>query len=129
MPLPGPDPVEQMSWMIGLLLAAIEDAATAASRLAHPHPRAAVRRSARRVPTALRPTSDWAGVRPPRTSSSGHNTPGTGFVVKRVASELPDSWRHRLDDEQVATLRRVLGVVPGPTWTDRDFIRDGTPEA
>ena len=37
-PLPGPEPVEQMSWMIGLLLAAIEDAAVPQSRLAHPHP-------------------------------------------------------------------------------------------
>ena len=52
-----------------------------------------------------------------------HNTPGSGFVVKRVASELSDVWQQRLDDDQLATLRRVLAWFPITSWTDRDFER------
>ena len=51
----------------------------------------------------------------------GHNTPGSGFVVKRVASELPDAWRTRLDADEVSTLRRGLARFPITTFTDADF--------
>jgi hypothetical protein len=40
-----------------------------------------------------------------------------------VASELSDVWQHRLDDDQLATLRRVLAWFPITSWTDRDFER------
>ena len=30
------------------------------------------------------------------------DTPGTGYATKRVASDLPDQWKRRLDDEQLA---------------------------
>ena len=50
-----------------------------------------------------------------------HNTPGTGFTVKRVASELSDSWQRRLDGDQVATLRRVLAWFPITSWADWAF--------
>ncbi len=46
-------------------------------------------------------------------------------MVKRVASELTDSWQRRLDDGQLATLRRVLSWFPITTWSDRDFVRSG----
>jgi hypothetical protein len=42
-------------------------------------------------------------------------------VIKRVASELPNSWQHRLTKEQVATLRRVLSWFPITTFGDEDF--------
>ena len=54
------------------------------------------------------------------------NAPGEKFAVRRVASELSDSWQQRLDDDQLATLRRVLGRFPITTWTDADFERTGT---
>ena len=52
-----------------------------------------------------------------------HNAPGSGFTVHRIASEVSDSWRSRLDDSQLRTLRRVLGRFPISTWTDQDFER------
>ena len=65
------------------------------------------------------------GVGPPGPDPvermSWHNTPGSGFVVKRVASELPDAWRTRLDADEVSTLRRVLARFPITTFTDADF--------
>ncbi len=127
-PLPGPEPVEQMSWMIGLLLAAIEDAASR-------HPDWHIRTHEQLCadpPAEFRTLAEDLGLGWGENAEDflvRHNTPGTGFAVKRVASELPDSWRHRLDDDQVATLRRVLEWFPISRWTDEDFIRGGTPEA
>ncbi|MBV8463315.1 MAG: hypothetical protein JO368_08480, partial [Acidimicrobiales bacterium] len=51
------------------------------------------------------------------------NTPGTGFQLKRVASEMSDSWRQRLDDHQLEVLRDTLAKFPIAMWTDRDFDR------
>jgi hypothetical protein len=125
-PPPGPDPVERMSWMIALLLAAIEDVSTR-------HPDWPIR-------THEQLCADPAGEFRRLSADVGlvwgeraedflvqHNTPGSGFAVKRVASELPDSWRRRLDDHQVATLRRVLGWFPVTRWTDQDFVRGDGP--
>jgi len=42
-------------------------------------------------------------------------------VIKRVASELSDSWQHRLSPEHLATLRRVLAWFPITSWSDSDF--------
>ncbi len=124
-PLPGPDPIERMSWRIGLLVAAIEDA-----RSRHPewhlrtHEQLCIDPPAefRRLYADL--GLDWG--EPSEAFLSGHNTPGSGFAVNRVASELSDSWQRRLDDEQLATLRRVLAWFPITTWTDDDFVRDRT---
>ena len=52
-----------------------------------------------------------------------HNTPGRGFAVKRIAAEMPNSWESRLDDDQLATLRRVLAWFPITTWTEADLER------
>jgi hypothetical protein len=37
---------------------------------------------------------------------------GTPYRTQRRAEEQPDRWRDRLDDEQVATIRAVLGRFP-----------------
>jgi hypothetical protein len=124
-PLPGRDPVERMSWRIGLLTAAIEEAAS------H-HPEWHLRTHER---LCSDPTSefrqlyadlhlDWS-----ETSQSfleDHNAPGSGFVINRVASELSDSWRERLDDTQLAALRGALDLFPISTWSGSDFTRTGT---
>ncbi len=125
-PLPGPDPVERISWRIGLLVAALEDA-----RARHPEWHVRHHEELCTDPVAefqklyTELGLDW------RDDSAefleDHNTPGSGFVVKRVASELSDSWQHRLDDGQLATLRRVLAWFPITSWTDRDFERQLDP--
>ena len=122
---PGNDPIERMSWRIGLLVAAIEQAA---SRNPGWHLRTHEQLCTDPVAEFQRLYADLGLVwgEPVQEFLEGHNAPGTGFVVKRVASELSDSWQRRLDDDQVATLRRVLGQFPISTWGDRDFERRGT---
>ena len=125
-PLPGADPIERMSWMIGLLLAVIEDTSAR-----HPdwHVRTHEQLCADPIAEFRRLFADL-GLHWGKASEEflrDHNTPGSGFMVKRVASELPDSWQRRLDDAQVATLRRVLGWFPLTTWSDQDFVRSANP--
>ena len=52
-----------------------------------------------------------------------NDTPGEGFATKRVAADVVDSWQRRLDDAQLATLRRVLATFPITTWSDGDLER------
>jgi hypothetical protein len=119
-PLPGPDPIERMSWRIGLLIAAVEDA-----RSRHPEWHFRIHEQLCTDPTGefrrLYGELDLPWGEAAQEFLDDHNTPGSGFVVKRVASELSDSWQRRLDTDQVATLRRVLAWFPITTWTDRDF--------
>ena len=121
-PQPGDDPIEKMSWRIGLLVAALEEAMTR-------HPEWQVRTheqlctdSVATFRTLFADLSlEWSDAT--EQFLVDNDTPGEGFVTKRVASELSDSWQHRLDDEQLATLRRVLGWFPITTWGDADFER------
>ncbi len=119
-PLPGPDPIERISWRIGLLTAVLEEAAAG-------HPEWHVRSHEQLCtdpPAEFQKLYAELGLEwgePSAQFLDEHNTPGPGFVVKRVASELSDSWRRRLDDDQVATLRRVLAWFPITSWTDRDL--------
>jgi len=126
-PLPGPDPIEQMSWRIGLLTAALEDAMSRnPGWLAREH-----------EALCNDPTGEFRNV----YSELGlewtvdtdnylrdHDTPGTGFAVNRVAAGLSESWHSRLDGDQVATLRRVLAWFPISRWTDADFEPTATGE-
>ena len=43
---------------------------------------------------------------------------GEGFATARVASELVDGWRTRLDDAEVELIRGVLGAFPTAALTD-----------
>jgi Sulfotransferase family len=119
-PLPGPDPVERMCWRIGLLLAALEESTNRHPewhRRSHEHLCEDPDVEFRRLYDELGLT--W-------TAEVGKfledkNTPGTGFQLKRVASELSDSWRDRLDEHHLDVLRETLALFPITTWTDRDF--------
>jgi hypothetical protein len=126
-PLPGPDPVEQMSWRIGLLLAALEEAMArnpswhvwTHEQLCEDPPQ-----QFRKLYADL--DLPWSDVTDQWLLD--HDTPGEGFVVNRVASELSGSWQRKLDAAQVATLRRVLAWFPISTWTDADFVPTGGPD-
>ncbi len=121
-PLPGDDPVERMSWRIGLLTAALEEA-TARNPGWHVrvHEDLCVD-SIERFRT-LYDELDLEWTDQTALYLRQHDTPGQGFFVRRVASELSDSWQRRLDDGQLATLRRVLAWFPINHWSDADFER------
>jgi hypothetical protein len=121
-PLPGPDPIERMSWRIGLLTAALEESAAR-------HPEWHVRTH---ESLCVDPIVEFGqlyrhlGLRWTENTVTylhDHNAPGEGFRVIRVAAEQADSWHRRLDDDQLATLRRVLGRFPISTWSDGDYER------
>ncbi len=122
-PLPGPDPLDRMCWRIGLLLAALEEAVDGHPEWHH--------RTHERLcddpDRQFRSLFDDLGLT--WTDQAEHylqvkNTPGSGFELKRVASELSDSWRSRLDARQVDVLRSTLARFPVRSWTDRDFDRE-----
>ncbi len=119
-PLPGADPVERVSWRIGLLTAAIEDSASR-----HPEWHLRTHESLCFDPVSeFRKLSAELGLGWGEASEAflaENDTPGNGYAVKRIASEQPGAWRRRLDSTQVATLRRALELFPIATWSDRDF--------
>jgi Sulfotransferase family len=121
-PLPGPDPVERMCWRIGLLLAALEESVGR-----HPEWHTRTHEQLCADPgTEFRRLCDELGLT--WSTRAGDyleekNQPGTGFQAKRVASELSDSWRDRLDDRHLEVLRETLSLFPIASWTDRDFER------
>ena len=121
-PPPGPDPIEKMSWRIGLLIAALEEA------LAR-HPDWQMRTHEQLCTDSVATFRTlFADLDLPWGDATEaylveNDAPGEGFTTRRVASELSGSWQKRLDDDQLATLRRVLGRFPISTWTDADFER------
>jgi hypothetical protein len=123
-PLPGDDPVEKMSWRIGLLVAALEEALV---RNPHWQMRTHEQLCTDSVATFRTLFDDLGLVWGEGTEQFlvENDTPGEGFVTKRVAADVVDSWQKRLDDEQLATLRRVLATFPITTWSDADFERTG----
>ena len=122
-PLPGPDPVEQMSWRICLLTAALEEAVAA-----HPgwHLRTHEQLCTDPVATFRALVGDLGLTWSDATEAFliENDTPGEGYATKRVAADVVDSWRSRLDDAQLATLTRVLGWFPVTTWSAADLARD-----
>jgi len=123
-PPPGPDPVERMCWRIGLLTAVLEEAVER-----HPDWHVVSHEELCVDPvTKFRNLCETLGL--PWTDQRrdyliDHNMPGEGFRLRRVAEELPDSWERRLDDESLATLRRVLDQFPIRSWSPSDFRRTG----
>lgn len=123
---PGDDPLEKMSWRIGLLIAALEEA------LAR-HPDWHVRTHEQLCDDSLQTFHtlfddlNLAWSEETEAFLVENDAPGEGFVTRRVASELSDSWQKRLDDHQLATLRRVLAQFPISTWNDSDFKRSSGP--
>ena len=110
-PLPGPDPVERMCWRIGLLLAALEESAARHPewhRRGHEH-------LCEDPDTEFRRLYDELGLT--WTTEAGQyledkNTPGTGFQLKRVASELSDSWQRAAGGPAPRGAARDPGPLP-----------------
>ena len=125
-PPPGDDPIEKMSWRIGLLIAALEEALSS-----HPewHVRTHEELCSDPVATfrALFVDLDLEWTDATRQFLVESDAPGEGFATQRVAAELSDSWQRRLDDDQLATLRRVLSRFPIATWSEADFVRTRPP--
>jgi hypothetical protein len=125
-PPPGDDPIERMSWRIGLLVAALEEALAR-----HPewHVRTHEELCNDSVATFQTLFADleleWTDATEQFLIDS--DSPGRGFATQRVAAELSDSWQRRLDDDQLATLRRVLSRFPIATWSEVDFVRTQPP--
>lgn len=122
-PPPGPARIERMCWRIGLLQAALEDSAGRHPqwhRRTHEVLCSDPDREFRQLYEELGLT--WTD----RTDAylNAQNTPGTGYQLKRVASELPGAWRQRLNDRQLEVLRKTLASFPIADWTDTDFERD-----
>lgn len=121
-PLPAPTRLEQMCWRIGLLTAALDE--TLANNPSF-HSRVHEDLCAD-PPTRFRALFDELGLAwTPDTAEYlvRHDQPGKGFTVERPASELPDAWRRKLDDEQLRALRRVLEPFPIRHWSASDFAR------
>ena len=121
-PLPGDDPIEKMSWRIGLLIAALEEALASNPGW---HMRTHEQLCTDSVAT-FRTLFDDLGLEWSDATERyllANDTPGEGFMTTRVASEVVGSWRRRLDDTHLATLRRVLAAFPITTWSDADFKR------
>lgn len=125
-PPPGDDPIEKMSWRIGLLIAALEEAV---SRHPEWHVRTHEQLCIDSVATFRTLFADLGLEWSEATEKFlvDNDTPGEGFTTKRVASELSGSWQRRLDEGQLATLRRTLGRFPIATWSDADFERTVPP--
>ncbi len=121
-PLPGHDRVEQLSWRIGLLSAALEEALSENPQFhvrhhealcADPH-------------VEFRKLFDELGLTWTHQTDAylrDHDNPGEGFSDFRVAAGLSRAWQKKLDDDQLATLRRVLAWFPVTQWGDYDFDR------
>lgn len=122
-PRPGSDPIELMSWRIGLLIAALEEAMAR-----NPHWVVRTHEQLCDGPIAQFqhlfnelsiPWNDDVEL-----FLTESDRPGEGFQTNRVASELSGAWQHRLDADQVATLRRTLAHFPITRWSDADFEID-----
>ncbi len=123
-PLPGDDRVEQLSWRIALLTAALEEAVDRDPRLhVRTHETLCTDPGAQFRGLFTELQLDWS----PATEEflRDHDTPGEGFTLFRTAADLPEVWQTRLDDRETATLQRVLGWFPISTWGERDFEREG----
>ncbi len=118
--LPGPDHLEQMIWQIGVLLTALEKAAS--------HQPTWVVRSHEQLcidpVEAFRQLYAELGLRWNEKAEAflvENDRPGQGFRTRRVAAEMPDKWKQRLTAHQVAEMQRVLAWFPLTTWSPEDF--------
>lgn len=121
-PQPGPDPVERLSWRIGLLVSVLEESL---ARNPTWHMRTHEQLCTDSESTFQKLFADlgleWSDATPEYLIDN--NIPGDGFQTRRVASEVVGSWQKRLNDEQLATLQRVLEWFPVTTWSAADFER------
>jgi hypothetical protein len=119
-PLPGVGSVERAAWQLGLLMAALEESAqTHTDWVVRTHeqicsdPEKEFRRLFAELGLAWGPTTS-------KLLETSDN-PGSGFSLNRKSSELADSWRTRLDQEDVDILGRVIRPFPIKTWDPTDL--------
>jgi len=121
---PGHDPLERMIFSIGVLSAALEEAATRNSRWhirTHEQLCSDPGQEFKKLYADLGLT--WSEA--VEGFLVGNDRPGQGFLTQRVAAELPDNWKRRLTSHQVAVMQRVLSQFPLRTWTAEDFHSTG----
>jgi hypothetical protein len=119
---PGPEPVARAVWQLGLLTAALEEAAGR-----HPRWHVRVHEDLCADPAAeFRRLYDDLGLewndRAETTLREG-DRPGGGFDLHRQASQAADAWRARLGADDVATLHAVLASFPLQHWSFGDAAR------
>ena len=121
-PPPGPHPVEKLSWRIGLLVAVLEEVlARNPTWQMRTHEQLCTHSESTFKTLFAVLGLEWSDA----TSEYlvRNNIPGDGFQTWRVASDVVGSWQTRLDDDQLATLRRTLDRFPITTWSEADFER------
>jgi hypothetical protein len=124
LPPAGPGAIDRAVWQLGLLSAALEEAAGR-----HPewHVRVHEELCADPMDEFRRLYADlgleWTGEA--ETALRRGDRPGQGFSLQRRASDMAGAWRHRLTPDEVATLRDGLGAFPLRQWSFGDA--DGRP--
>ena len=123
-PLPGDTVLERAVWQLGLSTCALEQAAAA-------HPEWHVRTheqlcddSASQFRSLVHDLGLVWGSGPSVVLETS-NKPGTGFTESREASQVADSWRTRLSEEQVKVMLQVLRPFPLKTWDPEELSCGG----
>ena len=125
-PPPGDDPVEKMSWRIGLLIAALEEAVAR-------HPDWQMRTHEQLCTDSVatfRTLFADLGLEWGDTTEQflvDNDTPGEGYRDQAGGGRRLDSWQRRLDDDQSGDAAPGAGRFPITTWSDADFERTRPP--
>jgi hypothetical protein len=118
--LPGPTALERAVWHLGLMTAALEEAAAR-------HPQWTVRLHedlcvdpAERFQTLFTALGlDWTEAVAAEIEAG--DRPGAGFALQRRSSEAADAWRTRLGPPELEALRRGLADFPLRHWSADDM--------
>jgi hypothetical protein len=110
-PPPRERPLARATWLIAILSCALDDAARRAvtwQRVLHEDLCADPETGFAEV--AARAGLGWSDAG--RSLLQTMNRPGERYETSRVAAELHDAWRRRLDDDQVEEISAVLDSFP-----------------
>jgi hypothetical protein len=118
--LPGPTALERAVWHLGLMTAALEEAAAR-------HPQWTVRLHedlcvdpAERFQALFTTLGlDWSEA--VAAALEAGDRPGAGFALQRRSSEAADAWRTRLGATELEALRRGLADFPLQHWSADDM--------
>jgi hypothetical protein len=116
---PPAGPLGRATWLTGVLTCALEEALArnpAWHRAQHRDLCVAPTASFARLAAAT--GLDWTAAGPAFLERS--DRPGSGYATERVAAELEDVWRTRLDERQVHEVVGVLAGLPLPSWVRLD---------
>ena len=115
LPGPGAGRLSRAAWHIGLLSSALEDAL---ARNPHWH---VVEHEALCLEPQVRLGALFDGLglawsKGTERLLADNDRPGSGFALQRRRSEVPGSWRTRLDGPELAELTRTLDGFPHQQW-------------